>query len=100
MQIDGSKAELDVFTGKLAGLVLIDFEFDSLDAKASFTPPDFILADVTQEDFIAAVCWPARVMKISLPSWLDLAISACICSRHFIFFAYNSLRHRVAILIR
>ena len=53
MQIDGSKAELDVFTGKLAGLVLIDFEFDSLDAKASFTPPDFILADVTQEDFIA-----------------------------------------------
>lgn len=47
MQIDGSKAELDVFTGKLAGLVLIDFEFDSLDAKASFTPPDFILADVT-----------------------------------------------------
>ncbi len=46
-------AEVDVFTGPLAGLVLIDFEFDSAEALRSFTPPKECLADVTQEDFVA-----------------------------------------------
>lgn len=44
---------MDVFTGELSGLVLIDFEFQSEEDKAAFTPPSCCLADVTQEDFIA-----------------------------------------------
>ena len=37
----------------MAGLVLIDFEFDSIDEKSNFRMPSMALADVTQEDFIA-----------------------------------------------
>jgi CYTH domain-containing protein len=46
-------AEIDVFQGPLAGLVLVEFEFPDLAAKQAFVMPDFGLADVTQEDFIA-----------------------------------------------
>lgn len=66
-QIDGKKthkirycynykdkiAEIDVFQGDLLGLVLVDFEFVSLEDKNSFLMPDFCLADVTQETFLA-----------------------------------------------
>ena len=51
--IDGTLAEIDVFMEDLAGLVLIDFEFDTEDEKDNFTPPSIALADVTQENFIA-----------------------------------------------
>lgn len=51
--INGHSAEVDVFSGELTGLVLIDFEFQSEEDKAAFTPPSCCLADVTQEDFIA-----------------------------------------------
>ena len=51
--INGAPAEVDVFTEDLAGLVLIDFEFDTEDEKDNFIPPSIALADVTQEDFIA-----------------------------------------------
>lgn len=51
--IEGRPAEIDVFRGVLAGLVLIDFEFDNHEDKESFVPPAVCLADVTQEDFIA-----------------------------------------------
>lgn len=46
-------AEIDVFQKTLEGLVLVDFEFDTLEEKESFEMPDFSLADVTQEEFIA-----------------------------------------------
>lgn len=46
-------ADVDVFTHGLEGLVLIDFEFDSVEEMNSFIPPDCCLVDVTQEDFIA-----------------------------------------------
>lgn len=46
-------AELDVFTGDLAGLVLVDFEFKSTSERDAFKPPDFCGPDVTQEEFIA-----------------------------------------------
>ncbi len=46
-------AEVDVFQEDLAGLVLVDFEFESVGDMESFTPPDFCLVDVTEEDFIA-----------------------------------------------
>jgi CYTH domain-containing protein len=49
----GAKAEIDIFLDELKGLVLIDFEFDDKKSKDLFTIPDFCLADVTNENFIA-----------------------------------------------
>jgi len=49
----GLTAEVDVFEGALAGLIIIEFEFDSPEVKNAFVMPDFCLADVTQEEFIA-----------------------------------------------
>lgn len=46
-------AEVDIFLDKLKGLVLIDFEFPSALERDSFVAPDFCLADVTQEEFVA-----------------------------------------------
>ena len=46
-------AEIDVFGGKLKGLVLVDFEFNSASEAQNFVMPDFCLADVTEEDYIA-----------------------------------------------
>lgn len=43
----------DVFLDNLAGLILIDFEFSSLQEMAAFTIPDFCLEEVTQEQFLA-----------------------------------------------
>lgn len=50
---NGRTAEIDVFQGKLKGLVLIDFEFEAEEDKTAFEMPDFCLADVTQEKFSA-----------------------------------------------
>jgi CYTH domain-containing protein len=46
-------AEFDVFTEALTGLVVIDFEFNSEIEKEHFVAPDFCLAEVTQDTFIA-----------------------------------------------
>jgi adenylate cyclase len=46
-------AEIDVFKWALAWLVLVDFEFKDEKTKDEFIMPDFCLADVTQEEFIA-----------------------------------------------
>lgn len=46
-------AEIDVFSGKLKGLILVDFEFKSHQELDDFIMPDFCLADVTEEDTIA-----------------------------------------------
>lgn len=46
-------AEIDVFQDDLKGLVVVDFEFESKDAMKNFEMPDFCLADVTHEKFIA-----------------------------------------------
>jgi len=45
--------EIDVFQDDLKGLVLVDVEFNSNEEKAKFAPPDWVLADVTQEKFVA-----------------------------------------------
>jgi len=50
---DGRIMEIDVFLDALAGLVLVDVEFNSVEEKNSFQMPDFCLAEVTQEDFLA-----------------------------------------------
>jgi adenylate cyclase len=49
----GRTAEIDIFRGALSGLVVVDFEFEKETEKNDFQMPDFCLADVTQEDFIA-----------------------------------------------
>ncbi|MGM5483748.1 MAG: hypothetical protein ACQER9_02415 [Nanobdellota archaeon] len=46
-------AEFDVFQDDLAGLVVVDFEFTTLEEKDNFQMPDFCLVDITQEVFIA-----------------------------------------------
>ena len=50
----GRLAEVDVFHGALKGLVVVEFEFGNEEDKDSFEMPEFCLADVTQDDFIAA----------------------------------------------
>ncbi len=50
---NGADFEVDVFAGDLKGLVLVDVEFSSIEAKDSFAIPSFCLADVTQEHFLA-----------------------------------------------
>lgn len=45
--------EIGVFLDDLAGLVLVDVEFTSLEAKNAFAMPDFCLADVTEEEWAA-----------------------------------------------
>ncbi|MEI6498338.1 MAG: hypothetical protein WCO23_00035 [bacterium] len=46
-------AEIDVFDGDLSGLILVDFEFDNQKEKDLFVAPDFCLAEITQEKFLA-----------------------------------------------
>ena len=45
--------DIDVFEDALKGLVVVEFEFSSLDEMRAFVPPEFCLADVTQKDFAA-----------------------------------------------
>lgn len=49
----GVDYEVDIFQDELIGLVVVDVEFNSNVEKAIFTPPGWVLADVTQEKFIA-----------------------------------------------
>jgi adenylate cyclase len=51
--INNYPAEVDVFQEGLKGLVLIDFEFATVEDKQTFVAPEVCLADVTQENFIA-----------------------------------------------
>ena len=44
---DGLTAELDVFEGSLAALLLVEVEFDSVEAAEAFTAPDWFGEDVT-----------------------------------------------------
>ena len=63
VNIDGYPAEVDVFSGDLDGLVLIDFEFFDENAKKEFKPPACCLADVTQEDFVAGGLLAGRKLQ-------------------------------------
>ena len=49
----GRTAEIDVFQDDLAGLVVVDFEFEKEEEKNAFEKPDFCLVDITPEEFIA-----------------------------------------------
>jgi CYTH domain-containing protein len=50
---NGKIAEFDVFADKMKGLVLVDFEFETEEDKTNFQMPEFCLADVTQDKFVA-----------------------------------------------
>jgi len=50
---DGVNFEIDVFQDGLSGLVLVDVEFEKMEQKDALHLPEFCLADVTQEGFIA-----------------------------------------------
>lgn len=52
-EFEGRTAEFDVFEGDLSGLVVVDFEFEEEKEKDSFEMPEFCLAEITQEKFIA-----------------------------------------------
>jgi len=47
--VDDKTAEIDFYLDDLEGLVLVDFEFNSIENKAKFIMPDFCLADITHE---------------------------------------------------
>ncbi len=49
----GRVAEIDIFLDGLEGLALVDFEFKTREEKQAFEMPDFCLADVTQDKFVA-----------------------------------------------
>lgn len=65
--LDGHTAEIDVFTGALEGLVLVDVEFPSSEARDAFVKPDFCGTDVTQEDFIAGGMLAGKTFEDILP---------------------------------
>lgn len=50
---NGTEYEIDIFKDQLEGLVVVDVEFSSNEEKAKFSAPEWVLADVTQDKFIA-----------------------------------------------
>lgn len=46
-------AEIDIYLDDLAGLAVVDFEFNSREEKDKFEMPEFCLFDVTQEKLFA-----------------------------------------------
>jgi adenylate cyclase len=56
-------AEIDVFQGALAGLVMIEFEFGSTDERNAFQPPAYCGSEVTQEDFVAGAYLAGKSYK-------------------------------------
>lgn len=56
-------AEIDVYSGELKGLVLVDFEFKNHAEFNSFAMPDFCLADVTEKEIFAGGVLCRQTMK-------------------------------------
>jgi len=50
---DDTVYEVGVFQDLLLGLVIVDVEFYNKESMTSFQPPDWLLTEVTQEDFLA-----------------------------------------------
>lgn len=46
---DGLTAELDVFEGKLSGLIFVEVEFETIDAANTFVAPEWFGEDVTEQ---------------------------------------------------
>lgn len=52
-KFNGNILEIDVFEGKLKGLILADFEFDNEQKLKNFIAPEFCIHDVSHEKVIA-----------------------------------------------
>ena len=50
LPVGAHTAELDRFEGDLAGLTLVEVEFDSAAAGAAFVPPDWFGREVTEDE--------------------------------------------------
>ncbi len=50
---NGKFCEIDIYQDKLEGLVVIDFEFNSVEEKDNFKIPDFCLMEIINEEFLA-----------------------------------------------
>jgi CYTH domain-containing protein len=48
-ELDDGVAELDVYGGRLEGLMVVEVEFDSEEQARSFTPPDWFGAEITDD---------------------------------------------------
>ncbi len=69
---EGTTAEFDVFENDLAGLVLVDFEFETESERDVFQMPEFCLADITPELFIAGGVIAGKIyadVKADLDRW-------------------------------
>lgn len=49
IDVDGLTAELDIFSGELDGLCLVEVEFATREQAVSFAPPDWFGAEVTDD---------------------------------------------------
>jgi CYTH domain-containing protein len=49
MRLDGAEAEVDEYTGELAGLVVVEVEFPDEQSARAFTPPDWFGRELTGE---------------------------------------------------
>ena len=47
--VEGQAFELDEFAGKLAGLRIVEVEFESREAAAAFTPPPWFGEEITDD---------------------------------------------------
>ena len=52
-EFDGHKFSIDMFLGDLFGLVLAEVSFDSDEEMESFTPPPFVIAEVTNNELFS-----------------------------------------------
>jgi CYTH domain-containing protein len=48
-ELDDGVAELDVYGGKLEGLLVVEVEFDSKEQAGRFTPPDWFGDEITED---------------------------------------------------
>ncbi len=48
-ELEGAVAELDIYGGKLEGLLVVEVEFSSEEQAGSFTPPDWFGAEITDD---------------------------------------------------
>ena len=49
VELDDAVADLDIYGGKLEGLLVVEVEFDSEEQAGSFTPPDWFGDEITED---------------------------------------------------
>jgi CYTH domain-containing protein len=67
---DNLIAEMDVYQGKLKGLVVVEVEFKSEQEMNNFQPPEWFGKDITQKDFSANAFLAGKSFE-EIKRWLD-----------------------------